>query len=91
MVPLKTIDRGGPFHPALPDGHKPERGLPMHRLIFRMPLLVALTAIFLFHPTLVRSDYSEDHAGISARRAADFVHGVIEAGRSEERRVGKEC
>lgn len=54
----------------------------MSRLIFKLPLLFALTALFLFHPTLVRSNPSKDPAGISARRAADFVHGVIEAGRT---------
>ena len=54
----------------------------MNRLIFKIPLLVALTAVVLFHTTLVRSNPSEDPAGISARRAADFVHNVIEAGRT---------
>ena len=53
----------------------------MNWFIFRMPLFLALSAIFLFHSTLVRSNPLEDPAGISARRAADFVHGVIEAGR----------
>ncbi len=54
----------------------------MNRSIFKMPLLLVLTAIFLCHPTLVRSNHSEDHSGISARLAADYVHGVIEAGRT---------
>jgi len=36
----------------------------------------------LFHPTLVRSNHIEDNDGISAKRAADFVHSVIEAGRT---------
>jgi hypothetical protein len=54
----------------------------MNRLMFKMPLLVAVTTILLFHPSLVRSNHSEDHDGISARRAADYVHGVIEAGRT---------
>ncbi len=54
----------------------------MNRLIFRMSLLVAVTAILLFHPTLARSNPTEDPPGISARRAADYVHGVIEAGRT---------
>ena len=54
----------------------------MNRLIFKMPLLFSLTAILLFHPAFVRSNPSEDPSGISARRAADFVHSVIEAGRT---------
>ena len=54
----------------------------MNRLIFKMPLLFAVTSIFLFHPTLVRSDHSENRNGIAARLAANYVHGVIEAGRT---------
>jgi hypothetical protein len=82
VIPIKTIDRGGLFGKTLPSGLIPERGLPMNRLIFKMPFFFGLTAILLFHPTLVRSNPSENPTGISARRTADFVHGVIEAGRT---------
>ena len=54
----------------------------MNRLTFKIPLLFAFTTLFLFHPTAIRSTPSENPAGISARQAADFVHGVIEAGRT---------
>ncbi len=54
----------------------------MNLLIFRMTLVFTLTAVLFFTPTTVRSNPSEDQAGIPARRAADFVHGVIEAGRT---------
>ena len=54
----------------------------MNRLIFKIPLLLSLTVILLLHTTLIRSNPLEDSAGISARRAADFVHSVIEAGRT---------
>jgi cytochrome c553 len=54
----------------------------MNRLIFRLSLLFTLTAILLFHPTVVLSSPSKDSVGISARRAADYVHGIIEAGRT---------
>jgi cytochrome c553 len=54
----------------------------MNRLIFKLPLLFALIALFLSHPALIRSNPSEDPAGISARRVADLVHSVIEAGRT---------
>jgi Protein of unknown function (DUF3365) len=54
----------------------------MNRLIFKLPFLFTLTALFLLHPALVQSNPSEDPTGISARRTADLVHGVIEAGRT---------
>lgn len=53
----------------------------MNLSMFRMTLVITLTAVLLF-PTAVGSNPSEDPAGISARRAADFVHSVIEAGRT---------
>jgi len=54
----------------------------MNRLMIRMALIFVLTALLFVQPTLVQSDPLENPAGISARRAADFVHGVIEAGRT---------
>ena len=54
----------------------------MNRLIFRFPLLFVLTAILLFQPTHVQSDPPVNRDGISARLVADFVHSVIEAGRT---------
>jgi hypothetical protein len=54
----------------------------MNRLIFTMPLLLVLTATLLTQPTLVRSDPPENRDGISAQLAADYVHSVIEAGRT---------
>ena len=54
----------------------------MNRMIFKIPLLVALTALFLLYPTLVQSNPAENRHGISARMTADYVHGVIEAGRT---------
>ena len=54
----------------------------MNRLISILLLHFFLTAVLLAHPTFVRSNPMEDHNGISARRTADFVHSVIEAGRT---------
>jgi len=54
----------------------------MNRFTIRVAFVFALISALFFSPAPVRSDNLENPSGITARRAADFVHGVIEASRT---------